>query len=132
MAYKQQPGRGPMMKTGRGIPKELMGPDAAKMAGGPEFDLINAAKKVAKKVGQRISAAHERGSNKYYTNTGSERNWSDFGGGGGSRSQTTYNPVNYLTGFAQGLTSGESTSSDALNEKQRVKRLNDRIAANRK
>ena len=106
MAYKQQPGRPQMSKTGRGIPKELMGPQ---MAGGPEFDLIGTAKKVAK----RISTAHQRGSNKYYTNTGSERNWSDFGGGGGGRSQKTYNPVNYLTGFAQGLVSGKAEAPDA-------------------
>lgn len=35
----QQPGRPQMAKTGRGIPKELMGPDAAKMyeKGGPRI-----------------------------------------------------------------------------------------------
>lgn len=35
----QNPGRGPMMKTGRNIPKEFMGPDAAKMyeKGGPQI-----------------------------------------------------------------------------------------------
>ena len=107
MAYKQNPGRGSMMKTGRNIPPQFYGPQAA------QDGIIDDIKNAVKSVGQRISTAHQRGSNKYYTNTGSERNWSDFGGGGGGRSQKTYNPGNYITGFVQGLVSGESEAADA-------------------
>lgn len=114
----QQPGRPQMAKTGRGIPKELMGPGMYKDGGpqigqGPGDGIIDNIKSTVKRVGERISTAHQRGSNKYYTNTGSERSWSDFGGGGGGRSQKTYNPGNYVTGFVQGLVSGEAEAADA-------------------
>jgi hypothetical protein len=111
MAYKQEPGRRPMMKTGRGIPKELMGPEGAKMghegakmAHGPEFDLIGAAKKVAK----RISVAHQRGKDKYYKNWSAADTWGDFGGGGGGRGGSrNYDPTNYVGGFVRGLITGD-------------------------
>jgi hypothetical protein len=123
MAYdqKNQAGRGPMMKTGRGIPMKFYGPMAT------QDGFLDDVKRGAKAVGQRLSAAADRASNKYYTNTSSSKGWGDFGGGGG-RSQTTYNPVNYVTGFVQGLTSGESTAPDALSAKQRKDRYDALVA----
>ena len=102
MAYKQQPGRPQMAKTGRGIPKQLMGPEGAKMAGGPEFDLIGAAKKVAKKIGK----AHDAGMDAYYGSTRAASGMGDFGGGGGSRRMKrsySRNPISYFSGAAKSL-----------------------------
>lgn len=121
---KAQAGRGNMMKTGKGIPPQFYGPQMA------EDGIIDDIVSGAKKVGQRLSTAAERASNKYNTNTSSSKSLSDFGGGGRG-STTNYNPVNYLTGFAQGLISGESTAPDALNAKQREDRYQALVAEDR-
>ena len=100
MAYKQEPGRGPMMKTGRGIPKQLMGPQAA------QDGIIDDIKGAVKKVGQKISQAHDAGMDAYYGSTRSASGMGDFGGGGGSqRVQRSYsrNPISYFTGAAKSL-----------------------------
>jgi hypothetical protein len=89
---KSQAGRGNMMKTGKGIPPQFYGPQMAQ--DGPIDDLVSGAKKVAKKVGSKISQAHKAGMKKYNENTSAASYW----GGSGVKRGRNYNPVNYVTG----------------------------------
>lgn len=58
--YMQQPGRGPMMKTGRGIPKQFMGPA---MANGDDPDPVKDYK--VNKEGEQI-AVRDTATGSYY------------------------------------------------------------------
>ena len=106
MAYKQQPGRPQMAKTGRGIPKELMGPQ---MAGGPEFDLIGSVKRGLKEVGRRLGTAYDRAGYEYDKSIRAANSW------GSSRRGGTYakNPVKAVTGFVEGFVSGKAKPDGA-------------------
>ena len=112
MAYKQQPGRPQMAKTGRGIPKELMGPQ---MAGGPEFDFIGNVQRGVKEVGRRLSAAYNRAGYEYDASTRPADYWGSMGSssGGGSGRSYAKNPVAAVTGFVKGLVTGRSTPGGA-------------------
>ena len=99
----QKPGRGPMMKTGRGIPEQLMGPQAA------QDGIIDNIRSAVKKVGQRISTAHERGKNQYYKNWSAADSMGSMGSTSGGRGGTSrnYDPTNYVGGFVKGLVTGQ-------------------------
>ena len=90
---KAQAGRGNMMKTGKGIPPQFYGPQMA------QDGIIDDIKAAAKKVGKKISTAHDAGMKKYKENFSTASSW------GGSRrgNSRNYNPVNYITGAASSL-----------------------------
>ena len=95
MAYNQkdQAGRAPMMKTGRGIPPQFYGPQIA------QDGIIDDIKSAVKSVGQTLSTAHKAGMKKYKENFSTASSW-DGSRGGTSRN---YNPANYVTGAVSSL-----------------------------
>ncbi len=97
MAYKNEPGRGNMMKTGRGIPPQFYGPQMTE--DGIVDDIVSGAKKVAKK----ISTAHDAGMKAYYGSTRSATGMGDFGGGGRRGGSYARNPLSYFSGAAKSL-----------------------------
>ena len=107
MAYKQQGGRPQMAKTGRGIPKELMGPEMAQ--DGPIDDFIENVKSGVKNVGQRLSNAYDRAGYEYEKSIRPSNSW------GSSRRGGTYahNPVSAVTGFVKGLVENKAKPDGA-------------------